>query len=140
MLSPFQFPDGSVWRHYKGNKYFVLGVAAMTCDRDMKEGTKFALWVTYDQKKLGDFVTCILCEPEQNYEGHGVFLGHADYTGSKTRGSADEPLIVYIGLYDNPKGNRLCMRPLSEWDEMVYPESAQFSGEARVQRYVKVDA
>lgn len=54
----------------------------------------------------------------------------ADYTGERrqkpqiltpyTQGFDEgEKLVVYLGLYDNPHGNRECSRPLYEWLERV---------------------
>jgi len=64
----------------------------------------------------------------RHYKG-GLYrvFGVADYTGEhgdvfpsahhpKTEGFPEgEKLVVYIGLYDNPRGNRLCTRPVREW-------------------------
>lgn len=68
---------------------------------------------------------------------HGVFrhykgnlyrvLAVADYTGERrlqqhslaTGFPEGEKLVVYIGLYDNPHGNRVCTRPVHEWVELV---------------------
>jgi len=64
----------------------------------------------------------------RHYKGniyHGLAV--ADYTGERKLhrdGLASgfpegEKLVVYIGCYDNPHGNRVCTRPLSEWGEPV---------------------
>lgn len=64
----------------------------------------------------------------RHYKGnlyHGLAV--ADYTGERRLhkdGLASgfpegEKLVVYLGLYDNPHGNRVCTRPLSEWGEPV---------------------
>lgn len=51
----------------------------------------------------------------------------ADYTGAfemgtlgQTEGFPEgEKLVVYVGLYDNPHGNRPCVRTVNEWVEEV---------------------
>lgn len=41
-----------------------------------------------------------------------------------------DPVVIYIGCYDNPKGNEICVRRVSEWIEDV--EVAQKIGDAKV--------
>jgi hypothetical protein len=64
----------------------------------------------------------------QHYKGnfyHALTL--ADYTGERKLhkdGLASgfpegEKLVVYLGCYNNPHGNRACTRPLTEWGEPV---------------------
>lgn len=97
-----------------------------------------------------------------HYKGRIYFvLSVADYTGEhgEVPGSYNdrdgqgtvtgfhegEKLVTYIGLYDNPHGNRPCSRPLSEWVAMVDVPAPQEVGPdgkvydigvpTRVQRY-----
>lgn len=62
----------------------------------------------------------------RHYKGnHYRVLDIADYTGENTGHGRNDPrgfpegelLVVYIGLYDNPHGNRVCTRPVSEWSQ-----------------------
>ena len=76
----------------------------------------------------------------RHYKGnlYRVLFGGADYTGEFTEGewierdgqrNADrgfpegEKLVVYIGLYDNPHGNRECVRPASEFGANLVGEA-----------------
>jgi len=52
-----------------------------------------------------------------------------------------EKLVTYIGLYDNPHGNRPCTRSLVEWTEPVavpYMVEGVECGTQCVSRFVKV--
>lgn len=82
---------GSVWKHYKkGDIYMVLAVADYTGSHAFKHE-----WEKDDDHKMRPTTMGIRGFPE------------------------GEKLVVYIGLYDNPHGNRPCTRPLSEWKEGI---------------------
>lgn len=62
----------------------------------------------------------------RHYKGNRYrVLDIADYTGGNTGHGRNDPrgfpegekMVVYIGLYDNPHGNRVCTRPVAEWRE-----------------------
>lgn len=107
---------GEVYKHYKNRKYLVLGVAFPSGTSDfIAEGEAFAIWVSYDLLRG----TRLVATPVALYDGQGVTkLIDADYTGRSgdVRGIL---LVAYVGLYDNPKGNRVCLRPIDEWSEVV---------------------
>ena len=80
-------------------------------------------------------------------------LAVADYTGAhdfkhewEVKDGADtlgirglpegEKMVTYVGLYDNPHGNRPCVRPLSEWVEDVDYDCNGFI--KKIRRYERV--
>jgi hypothetical protein len=75
-------------------------------------------------------------EVYRHYKGNLYLVLHvADYTGENPMEQESKPtwsdknvpvgffegtrLIVYVGLYNNPKGNRPCVRSEAEWNERV---------------------
>jgi len=77
-----------------------------------------------------------------------MVLAVADYTGERKLHPVDglasgfpesEKLVVYVGLYDNPCGNRPCTRPLSEWSQEIETQ-CPFHADKKVRRprYTKV--
>lgn len=74
-------------------------------------------------------------------------LSISDYTGERRQKPGvltrheqgfdeGEKLVTYLGLYDNPHGNRECSRPLYEWIERV---EAPFVSNDPVLRYTPVE-
>lgn len=121
------------FRHYKGNLYLALHLA--TFDRPaglfLREGDNLGVF-TRNGSELR--VTALdLCSTMPLIHTRVV------YTGTERRIENEESLVIYIGLYDNPKGNRVCARPQSEWSEMVVVEDPTI-GKRYIHRYSRVSS
>lgn len=119
------------FRHYKkGDLYLVLFLAEVEGSHYMKEN---------------DLLTCYVDDPEKGVRTMPIVRGvpgtlfDACYTGEPQDISDGEKLVVYVGLYDNPRGNRPCARPLEEWTGKVQVKHEGLNGElVDVDRYRRV--
>lgn len=128
-----------VFRHYKkGNLYLALFIAKWCgTDHELKEGDTLALSISAFTERLWLFPS--------SQANESTILSPC-YTGDLTRIPSRESLVVYVGLYDNPHGNRPCARPVSEWNEEVDVYDASIGAVVRgfdlipfkVRRYTKI--
>ena len=144
MSEPKLVQAGQVFRHFKkGNLYLVLAIAEAVgsiCREPVIEDDPDDEVVVYVPMSGGIHARLL-----SDYDGLGTIVFQATYTGSPRPNGlgASEKLVVYVGLYDNPHGNRPCVRPISEWTEEVKgrvtePGSHGEGMDAMVPRYTRV--
>lgn len=105
---------GSLWRHYKGKPYLVLGTFPTELHGPFYEDQKVEVYHALRHAPHAWFSTSTQC-PSWGCPRFAV----ARYTGEEREIAKDELLVLYVGLYDNPRGNTACLRPLSEWEEKI---------------------
>lgn len=125
---------GDVYLHYKGGLYLVLARAVPGMLRELREGVKLAVF----SNGLGVGI-CALEDFGKTMHEYFFLLFKADYTGEPIEATRAGDLVVYVGLYDNPKGNRVCVRPLAEWNHPVTVKPPpRWDASAPVLRYRRV--
>lgn len=107
---------GETYLHFKkGNRYLVLLVADMKESEFVQEGTDVVIYAQYG------VISATKDRDLDVFRRHDapIKLLEACYTGKPKHLISDERLVIYVGLYDNPHGNRVCVRPESEWESEI---------------------
>lgn len=119
---------GVVYRHYKGGRYLVLGIADRAA---FKEGPRSAYWISLGNARHSEteqpwMVWIDGCEAGPSF--------HAKPCETpKPENVDDERLVLYVPLYQTP-GLPLAIRPIDMWSELVEVDVA-YVGKRKVPRF-----
>lgn len=116
---------GTVWRHYKGGRYLVLGVAEPTAR--LPSADELRLGIARHSETGEDWCVYVAVRSTRGRRCPRIMAVPKDRVDV-----AKEPLVVYVPLYEVP-GRPMAVRPLTMWRERV--EVASAYGTATVPRF-----